>query len=317
MNRAAGFENRGDSRRHLQVLIAVILLVGLVSVVSGQLPQFPPRPLQLPPPALDLVLAYVTVTAEKNNTPPRLSARDFRIFEDNKEQKIAYFLLQDQPATVGILWAAGAGFQDVDWDVRECPRVFMRNFVPGSEYFLLQGDRVTTPFTTDLTKIPVNFAWSGGSTDNVFIGLDVLKEAANPRRMLLMVGDAAGGGQLHPHYVERVAIRVAAGASATQIHSVIFSAGAVGGEVDHPAAIFLSEVVDLTGGSYNLFPPASTNCANLARELRVQYLIGYRPTNTAKDGKWRQLRVEVDSPENGPKLKARVKRGYYAAKEPR
>jgi hypothetical protein len=49
----------------------------------------------------------------------------------------------------------------------------------------------------------------------------------------------------------------------------------------------------------------------------VQYLIGYRSTNNAKDGKWRTLKVSVESPENGPKLKARVKRGYYAAKEAR
>ena len=82
-------------------------------------------------------------------------------------------------------------------------------------------------------------------------------------------------------------------------------------------SIFLSELVDLTGGSYYLGPVSNSVCANLAKELRVQYLIGYHPTNTAKDGKWRKLSVKVDSPASGAKLSARIKRGYYAAKTPR
>jgi Ca-activated chloride channel family protein len=185
----------------------------------------------------------------------------------------------------------------------------MKNMVPGSEYFLLQGDKITTSYTTDISQIPPNFAWSGGSTDTIYVGLDVLKEAANPRKMLLLIGEAAGGGQLDSSYVEKVAIKLSAGAQSTQIHAISFG----GGEAE--ASIFLSEVVDLTGGSYNMVQPFSGNCANLAKELRVQYLVGYHPTNTAKDGKWRKLRVEVRSPQEGLKLKGRTKRGYYAVKE--
>jgi Ca-activated chloride channel family protein len=87
--------------------------------------------------------------------------------------------------------------------------------------------------------------------------------------------------------------------------------------LNHEGSLFLNEMVELTGGSYYLGPVSRVICPNLAKELKVQYLIGYHPTNDAKDGKWRKLSVKVDSPADGPKLSARIKRGYYAAKAPR
>ena len=181
----------------------------------------------------------------------------------------------------------------------------------GSEYFLMQNDTVTTPYNTDATRIPQNFAWSGASSDTVFIGLDVLKESANPRKILLVIAKPEGGsgGQLQNEYVERAAIRL----GSSQVHVVSFWDGDAR-TLNHEGSIFLNELVELTGGSYYLGPVNRTACANLAKELRLQYLIGYHPTNTEKDGKWRKLSVKVDTPDGSPKLSARIKRGYYAAK---
>ncbi len=304
------------------ILVALLCGLWLVSLDASQTPPFrSPFPQPPPPPGdFDLVLSYVTVTAARNATPPRLSVGDFHISEDNKEQKIDYFAVQNQPVSIGIVWGGGRGFDDPapDPDVRECPRSFVRNSVPGSEFFLLSGDKVTTPYTTEPTRLPLNFAWSGASSDTIYIGLDVLKESANPRKILLVIAPPGegGGGQLQSEYVEHVASRLSTqGAQATQVHVMSFVSDAR--EANHPAAIFLSELVDLTGGSYYFGPVSNTACANLARELRVQYLIGYHPTNAAKDGKWRKLNIKVDSPGNSPKLSARIKRGYYAAKASR
>jgi len=273
--------------------------------------QLPPRP---PPPDLDLIINYITVTAAKNAAVPRLSSRDFHLFEDDAEQKIDYFAVQDQPATVGIVWGGGTGFDDPapDPDVRECPRSFMKNMVEGSEYFLLAGGTVTTSFTTNPELIPRNFAFSGSSSDSVFTGLDVLKEAANSRKILFVITkpSGGGGGQLQPEFVERASIR-----QGYQVHVVAFFANP-DDVVDHEGQIFLEELSQLTGGSYSMTPVSNVFCANLAKELRVQYMIGYHPTNAAKDGKWRKLGIKVDSPQEGLKLNARIKRGYYAVKDP-
>ena len=137
---------------------------------------------------------------------------------------------------------------------------------------------------------------------------------ANPRKILLVIAkpQGGGGGQLQREYVERAAIRL----GSSQVHVVSFWDGDVRA-LNHEGSLFLNEVVELTGGSYYLGPVSHTICPNLAKELRVQYLIGYHPTNDAKDGKWRKLGVKVDSPVGGPKLSARIKRGYYAAKASR
>jgi Ca-activated chloride channel family protein len=279
--------------------------------IAGQLP--PRRPLQpAPPPDLDLVLSYVTVTSSKGSAP-RLSAADFQILEDNKEQKIDYFAIHDQPATVGILWGAGTGFDDPppDFDVRECPKTFMKNMVPGSEYFVLSGDTVTTPYTSNIELIPKIFRLSGASSDTVYLGLDVLKEAANSRRILLVITNpqGGGGGQLQNTYVERRAIT-----QGYQVHVMSF----MGPDItlpNHEGQIFLNEIAELTGGTFYAGTASSAACVNLARDLRVQYMIGYHPTNADKDGKWRRLSVKVNPQDDGVKLKALIRRGYYAAKE--
>lgn len=289
-------------------LLAFVISLGLASVFAGQLPAFrAPVP---PPPDLNTIVAYVTVTASKG-TAPRLSASDFEIFEDNKLQTIDYFAVQDQPATVGILWGAGAA-TDAEPVVRECPKTFMKNMIAGSEYFVLSSDTVTTSFNTDIEKIPPMFPYSGVNSDTTYIGLDVLKESANSRKILFVVTTASGGGggQLESSFVERAAIR-----QGYQVHIVAFDPA--GGPFNPEGQIFLSELSDLTGGSFTLTVPNSVICGEIARELRVQYMIGYHPTNADKDGKWRRLSVKLKSSQDGVKLKARIKRGYYAAKDSR
>jgi hypothetical protein len=286
------------------MVVAFSLL--LASGVTGQLPARRPL-ITAPPPDFDLILSYVTVTASKG-AAPRLSAKDFQLFEDNKEQKIDYFAVHDQPATIGILWGVGIP----DPDLSECPKTFMKNMVPGSEYFLLSGDTVTTSYTTNIELIPRVFRLSGANTDTVYLGLDVLKEGANSRRILLVITtqQGGGGGQLETTYVERAAIR-----QNYQTHVMSFTTP--GAELaEGEGQIFLSEVAELTGGTFYAGTTSQTACANLAKQLQVQYLIGHHSTNALKDGKWRKLGVKLNSSEDGPKLKALIRRGYYAAKEP-
>jgi VWFA-related protein len=42
--------------------------------------------------------------------------------------------------------------------------------------------------------------------------------------------------------------------------------------------------------------------ADIASDIRNQYMISYRPTNTKQDGSWRKLKVELVDPQNGQAL---------------
>jgi VWFA-related protein len=48
----------------------------------------------------------------------------------------------------------------------------------------------------------------------------------------------------------------------------------------------------------------------ISEELRSQYTLGYYPTNTSKDGKFRKIKVDM----NNHDLKVLARRGYYAPK---
>jgi Ca-activated chloride channel homolog len=55
-------------------------------------------------------------------------------------------------------------------------------------------------------------------------------------------------------------------------------------------------------------------CTQVAHDIRNQYTLGYYPTNTAKDGTFRQVQVQLIPPKERPKLSVRTRTGYYAQK---
>jgi Ca-activated chloride channel family protein len=48
----------------------------------------------------------------------------------------------------------------------------------------------------------------------------------------------------------------------------------------------------------------------ISEELRSQYTLGYYPTNTARDGKFRKIKVDMTNHD----LKVLARKGYYAPK---
>ncbi|HYK88716.1 MAG TPA: VWA domain-containing protein [Acidobacteriota bacterium] len=74
----------------------------------------------------------------------------------------------------------------------------------------------------------------------------------------------------------------------------------------------LLQIADQTGG--RMYSPRKIDelsgvYSQIADDLRIQYQLGYNSTNRAHDGKWREIRVEV---ENHPDAAVRTRKGYYA-----
>jgi Ca-activated chloride channel family protein len=49
--------------------------------------------------------------------------------------------------------------------------------------------------------------------------------------------------------------------------------------------------------------------------MRNQYILGYRPSNAARDGKWRKIKVRVSLPAKTAQLQVYSKSGYRAPEE--
>jgi len=83
-------------------------------------------------------------------------------------------------------------------------------------------------------------------------------------------------------------------------------------------ADILRAVTGITGG--RTFPIYSLKrigdaVSELSMELRNQYLIAYRPTNLAHDGKWHKISVRVRPPQSSLRLRVYARAGYYSPVE--
>jgi len=77
----------------------------------------------------------------------------------------------------------------------------------------------------------------------------------------------------------------------------------------------LQTIADQTGGrmySPHRIEELSGIYSEIANDLRIQYQLGYNPMNSARDGRWREIRVKIRS---HPEAVVRTRKGYYARKE--
>ena len=265
-----------------------------------------------------LVTAFVTVTGKDNASVPGLGRANFQVLEDDVEQKIEAFSVESGPITVGFIVGGDPS------EFRDIAPAFLKATPWDDEYFLIvdtgrpPGGTVIQPFTTDIQKVPKNFQIGGVTPDSIYVGLDYLKEAANRRKLLLLFGGSLNADPdfptptgLDPNYVVRMATK-----EGVQVYSILTNNN--GGTTFDDAGT--SDIAPLTGGrSYTTFSSSFTLesiAQEISRNLVVQYFIGYHTTNEAKDGKWRRIKVNVNSaPETAGTLKVWTRSGYYAEKQ--
>ncbi|MEO5740212.1 MAG: VWA domain-containing protein [Vicinamibacterales bacterium] len=76
----------------------------------------------------------------------------------------------------------------------------------------------------------------------------------------------------------------------------------------------LMEIARLTGGRA-LFPGSMKELepmyASIAAEIHAQYVLGYVPTNVARDGKWRKVEIKLKRPP-AERTQLRTREGYFA-----
>lgn len=73
----------------------------------------------------------------------------------------------------------------------------------------------------------------------------------------------------------------------------------------------LQILADRTGGTFNAInrlEDMGKLYASVAADVRALYTVEYQPTNAKRDGKWREIKIEV----NNPDLISKTRQGYYA-----
>ena len=286
-------------------------------------PKSEPRPGEKNPLRVDvdLALVSVTVTDPYNRLVTGLESDNFRVFEDNSEQEITHFSSEDVPVSIGVVLDLSGSMANKIDKSRMAALQFFKTANPQDEYFVVSFNEhaeLSSPFTSSLEDIETRlmFTAARGRTallDAIYLGLSHMRGARNQKKALLVISD---GGDNHSRYSEHD-IRSFVKEADTQIYAIGLydeaGARATPEEVNGPA--LLNEVTDISGGrtfSVNNLNDLPDVAIKIGMELRNQYVLGYRPSNHARDGKWRKIKVKLRPPKGLPPLNVYAKSGYYS-----
>jgi Ca-activated chloride channel homolog len=268
---------------------------------------------------VDLVLVNASVSDSQGRMVTGLQQGNFRLWEDKVEQKVEYFSSEDSPMSIGLIFDATGSMQDKISRARDAAVSFLKTGNPEDEFFLVtfsQSPRLEEGFTTDISRLQSHmiFTPAKGLTplyDAVYLGLETMKTARNRRKALLLITD---GEDNHSRYsfwdikefVKEQDVQIF-------IIGIVNPTGDLG--PDPNGRPIIEDLAQISGGQ--AFFPDSVDevediCNKIALELRNQYVLGYRPTNAAKDGKWRKIRLKINTPKGLPNLSVHGKSGYYA-----
>lgn len=274
------------------------------------------KPLQVD---VDLVLVPVTVTDDWNRIVTGLDKENFSISEGNQLQEVKHFSSEDAPLSLGVIFDMSGSMSDKIEKSREAVIEFFKTANPLDEFFMITfNDRpqLRADFTKSVEDIQGKLVYTvpQGSTallDAIYMGISKMRDAHNAKKALLIISD---GGDNHSRYTENE-IKSMVKEADVQIYSIgIFSLSPpTPEEVSGPA--LLTEISNVTGG--RLFTINNPNeladvATKIGIELRNQYVLGYRPSNKAKDGRWRKIKVKLVPPKGLPHLNVYAKTGYYA-----
>jgi len=264
----------------------------------------------------DLVVLNVTVTDEKGKHLSGLTKADFKIFEDDKAQTITTFSAEDTNFAAVILIDTSGSMENRI----SLARAAAIRFLDG-----LRGEDVAAVFNFDSKVTQVQeFSTSRDLYDTAYNlkprGMTVLYDAivraskelserAERRRAIIVLSD--GMDTMSNANMEK-ALNSALAVDAT-IYAVDMSADGDSVTSNKQNAGILKALAEKTGGRFVATPggPAMREAfQSIVKELSQQYTIGYQPTNTNYDGKWRAIKIEM----NKEKITARTRKGYRAPK---
>jgi len=336
-------------------VLSLFVFVGLAGAVAfSQQPQQQPPPAATAAPAgvqqgstiqkrvaeVDMILSVVN---RKQKFIVDLEQTDFRVMEDNHEQKIEFFSRQiDLPLRLGLLMDTSNSIRPRLQFEKEAATNFVSNTLrkDRDQMFIMTFDsepQVVMNYTNDAEKLrtTIDAQHAGGGTalyDAMMKASDMLTNAppvknGSPEvhRVLVVISD--GDDNLSSH-TKSDAID-ALGRAGVQVYTISTSTQWITPEESNDPSkkfdrkwgktdgdIILQKFAEETGGRA-FFPYHVDDVLQgfeaISIELRSQYLLGYIPANGLTDGKFRKVKIEVPGHKE---LEIRTRKGYFAIASP-
>jgi VWFA-related protein len=265
-----------------------------------------------------------TVRDRKGALVKDLDKESFEIREDGKLQQLRYFAREtDLPLTIGLLVDVSGSVRRMVQAEKDTAERFLKQVLRPQDQALLVGFSSTVVLWQDFTDspalllttleklhaVPFRGIPTDGRPEPCTLLYDAVHSTANDkfqnvpgRKAMLVISD---GTDIGSRQSIESAIRAVQSAN-TIVYGICYRDPRANG------CPYLQAVSEPTWG--RMFPvtpetPLSAIFETIQEELRSQYSLGYVSTNTARDGSFRKLQVEVR-----PKgLKVEARKGYYAS----
>jgi VWFA-related protein len=304
----------------------------VLTLAAPVLPQEPAGQGQVIRRQVDLVNLFATVRDNHKKIVNNLKQEDFKILEDNQDQKIAFFSKEvTLPITLALLLDTSGSEQYMLGAIQEAGGRFLdRVLRKGDEALVMSFDSdvdLLSDFTDDRGQLDravrharINVPSGGGMInpgpiptrqitgtalyDAIYLACNEKLNTEAGRKAIVIVTDAQDEGSK----VRLEEAVEAAQRTDTVIHILLVADPRFGGNsgVAH-------KISEETGGrmiSVSSEKKLLEAFDEISEELRSQYTLGYYPANNAKDGKFRKIKVEVAARD----LRVLTRKGYYAPK---
>jgi VWFA-related protein len=259
---------------------------------------------------------------EGNKLVPDLKADNFQITEDGAKQTIISFQHTDLPVSIALVVDNSGSMSRKRPSVNKSTLDLIQASNPQDEAFVVNfSDEafIDQEFTSDVNKLRdgLGHIESRGGTalyDAVVASADKLAEdAKRPKQVLILITD--GEDNASTLNLEQTIRRVQQLSGPT-----IYSIGLLfGDEMSHAEVRHARRALEMLStetGGIAYFPKSIEQvdqiAAEVARDIRNQYTLGYRSTKPMTEPGFRFVHVEAEAKGMG-KLSVRTRTGYYPA----
>jgi Ca-activated chloride channel homolog len=275
----------------------------------------------------DLVELDVTVIDQNGLSIMDLKKEDFSVYEDKIKQTIENVNREEVPVSFGMVIDTSGSMKTKLQTVSDAAVSLVKQMRAEDEAFVASFNtepELVQDFTTDRRELEdaISQLYTLGGTallDAIIATSDYANEKGKRRRKALVV---ISDGLEKNSSVKEKEVLEAIKENEVQVYLVGFvdedgEKSLFGKSPAKKAKDLLSRLADDSGGKA-YFPQDVSEipaiAAQIAKDLRTQYVVSYYPSNENRDGTYRNIQVNVNS-QGSRKLIARTRRGYYARNE--
>lgn len=278
------------------------------------------------------VTVDVSVLDDHNHFIPRIPTGNFRVLEDGVPQQLAQFGQSQAPITICMVIEFSARFQafwTYGWyETLQAAYGFLSTLKPDDNVAVVAFDLHTTilsDFSPDKNKAQEalgRLRIPGFSESNVFDALtDMADRMSNieGRKAILYIGSGLDTFSKITFDKARRSLQESGvpiyTISTLQISRIMAESNGMGpiAEMDFLQADNEMRTFSKETGGLSFFPRFIAEYGSVFNQietaLRDQYTLAYHPTNTARDGKFRHIKVELVNPATNEPLRITNQKG--------